>query len=180
MIGERGEYVDINGDGQLTMRDGWCNYTDANGNGRYDTWELGEPFLDLNNNGYWDPPNNEWDDWTEQVGAAVPGEPYLDRNGNGQFDEFSMFQYRGFSRWATWHKRTTDVVMIKGDLTSQVNDENLVKTGLEFQWIKMDMNEIQYPEYLYDGIPDNMPWPEHGVFRTFYSRTPMTTSPSLI
>ena len=171
-----GEYDDINGDGQYTMRDGWCNYIDANNNGKYDVWELGEPFIDLNGNGYWDPPNGIWDDWSDMPNARVQGEPYLDRNGNGKWDEFSAFQYRGFDRWAVWHKRTTNIFMVKGDLTSQVNKNNLIKTGVEFQWVKMEMNEIQYPEYKYDGVPDGMPWPEHGVFRSFYTRTPSTFS----
>ena len=159
-----GEYTDINGDGQLTVRDGICNYYDANGNGKYDAGELGEPFLDLNHNGYYDSPNYIHDDW----------ETYLDRNGNGKFDDYSGFQYRGFDRWAVWHKRSVDIALAKGDLTSQVDKHNLVKTGLEFQWVRINMNEIQYPEYLYDGVPDDMPWSEHGIFRSFYTRTPKT------
>ncbi|RKZ34562.1 hypothetical protein DRQ33_01890 [bacterium] len=159
-----GEYIDINGDGQLTYRDGQCNYYDANGNGDYDVGELGEPFLDLNGNGYYDGPNYIHEEY----------EPYMDRNGNGKFDDYSSFQYRGFDQWAVWHKRTVDIALAKGDLTSQINKNNLVKTGLEFQWIRMDMNEIQYPEYIYDGVPDNMPWSEHGIFRSFYTRTPKT------
>ncbi len=161
-----GEYRDLNGDGQLTFRDGVCNYIDANGNGRYDVGELGEPFLDLNGNGYYDPPDYQHEDW----------EPYIDRNGNGKYDQPSGFQYRGFDRWAVWHKRTVDMALVKGDLTSQVDKHNLVKTGIQYQWIRINMNEIQYPEYYYDGVPDNGPWPEHGIFRSFYTRTPQTFS----
>lgn len=175
-IAQWGEYVDINGDGQLTLRDGICNFIDANGNGEYDVGEFGEPFLDLNGNGKYDGPNGVLDEWepSEYPNALLPGEPYIDRNGNGKFDDFSLFQYRGFDRWAVWHKRTSDVVMLKGDITSQVDDHNMVKSGIEFQWMRLNMNEIQYPEYAYDGEPDNMPWPEHGVFRSFYTRTPKT------
>jgi len=172
-----GEYVDINKDGLFTQRDRWCNYIDANGNGQYDVGELGEPFLDLNGNGKYDPPNGKWDEWDpkEYPNAKFPGEPYLDRNGNGKYDPFSGFQYRGFDRWAVWHKRTASIFLLKGDLTSQVDRHNQIKTGIEFQRIKIGMNEIQYPENKYDGIPDTThPWPDHGVFRSFYERTPMT------
>jgi len=176
-ISQPGEYIDINMDGVLTFRDGWCNYVDANGNGKYDVGEYGEPFLDLNGNGYWDPPNFVCDDWTDKEefpSAVYPGELYIDRNGNRKYDSYSGFQYRGFSQWAVWHKRKSEVFMIKGDVTSQMDRNNQFKSGLEIQLMKIDMNEIQYPEAYYDGIPDNMPWSNHGVFRFFYTRSPMS------
>ncbi len=159
-----GEYEDLNGDGQYTPRDGYCNYYDENGNGRYDVSEYGEPFLDLNGNGKYDGPNYLRDDW----------EPYIDRNGNTNYDEYSGFQYRGYDRYAVWHERTVDMILVKGDYSNQLDKNNLVKTGIEYQWIRMNMNEIQYPEAKYNGIYDGMPYSDNGIFRSFYTRTPMT------
>jgi len=163
-VADWGEYIDINGDGQFSIRDLWCNYFDLNGSGTYDEGDLGEPFLDINGNGVYDGPDYVRQDY----------EPYIDRNGNGQHDDYSGFNYRGFDRFAVWHERSVDIALAKGDLTCQIDKNNLVKTGLEFQWIRMDMQEIQYPEYQYDGVPDDMPYPDHGIFRSFYTRTPMT------
>jgi outer membrane receptor protein involved in Fe transport len=62
--------------------------------------------------------------------------------------------------------------MLKGDLTSQVNKNNQIKTGFEFQYINMDMKMIQYAEAYYDGTSDGQSWSDHGVFRSFYERSP--------
>ncbi|RKZ31261.1 hypothetical protein DRQ36_02670 [bacterium] len=157
-----GEYVDVNHDGTFTYRNDYCDFIDANGNGIYDVGEEGEAFIDLNGNGKYDGPDGKRQSW----------EPYIDVNGNGQWDDTDQFLDRGYDRWAVWHKRRSNVLMAKADLTSQVDKNNQVKTGVEFQYINMDMREIQYPEFKYDGEPDGYEYPEHGVFRSFYERTP--------
>ncbi len=157
-----GEFVDVNRDGIYTYRNNICDFIDANGNGVYDVGEEGEPFLDLNGNGKYDPPNFERDEW----------EPYIDLNGNGKWDNTDLFLDRGYNRWAVWHRRETNILLAKADITSQVDDNNQVKTGLEFQYINMNMQEIQYPEFKYDREPDGGPYQEHGIFRSFYERSP--------
>ncbi|MFP4459352.1 MAG: TonB-dependent receptor domain-containing protein [Candidatus Zixiibacteriota bacterium] len=163
-----GEYRDINKDGMYTTRDKaysgykFPEFTDLNGNGRYDVGEPGEPFLDMNGNGYWDPPNFIRDDY----------EPYIDLNGNEQWDGPDGFMDRGMQRWAVWNKRKSTTWVTKADLTSQVNRNNQVKTGLQFELINIEKNQIQYPEGYYDGDPDGGPWPERGVFRSFFERSP--------
>ncbi len=162
------EYIDVNLDGQYTTRDkayygyNYPEFNDLNGNGRYDVGEPGEPFYDMNGNGYWDPPNGLQDEW----------EPYVDINDNGQWDGIDGFNDRGYDRYAVWSDRETEIWMLKGDLTSQVNQENQIKTGFEAQFVRIEMNQIQYPEAYYDGTPDGMNWPSHGVFRSFYERSP--------
>ncbi len=157
-----GEYRDINGDGTFTVRNSICDFIDANGNGVYDLGEEGEAFLDLNGNGRWDGENYIRDDY----------EPYIDLNGNGKWDDTDGFLDRGFNRYAYWHRRETNVIMAKADLTSQVDNSNQIKTGLEFQYINMNMSEIQYPEFKYDREPDGQLYELHGVFRSFYERSP--------
>ncbi len=157
-----GEYRDINSDGTYTYRNARCDFIDANGNGKYDSFEEGDAFLDLNGNGIFDGPNGKCDDW----------EPYIDVNGNGKWDNVDLFLERGFEKYAAWHRRETNLLMAKADITSQVDDNNQVKTGLEFQYINMQMNQIQYPEFKYDREPDGELYPEHGVFRSFYERSP--------
>jgi len=157
-----GEFVDVNNDGVFSVRNDWCDFIDANGNGKYDVGEEGESFLDVNGNGYYDGPNYKQDS----------NEPYIDLNGNGKWDDTDLFLDRGYDRYAVWHRRETNNYLVKADITSQVDDNNQIKTGLEFQNINMQMNEIQYPEFKYDREPDGGPYPEHGIFRSFYERTP--------
>ncbi|MCK5834017.1 TonB-dependent receptor [bacterium] len=157
-----GEYTDVNSDGTYTTRNGICDFIDANGNGEYDINEEGEPFIDLNGNGIYDPDNYIRDDW----------EPYIDVNGNGKWDDTDGFLDRGFDRYAHWHRRETNVIMGKADITSQVDDNNQMKSGLEFQFINMNMSEIQYPEFKYDREYDGQLYEKHGIFRSFYERSP--------
>ena len=43
-----------------------------------------------------------------------------------------------------WHfSRSTDAVVLKADLTSQVNRENLIKAGAEFKWNKLFLHEFE-------------------------------------
>ncbi|MBN2544024.1 TonB-dependent receptor [bacterium] len=171
------DYIDLDHDDYFDYPNLYCDYLDVNGNGEYDyidmngngEWdkgidqmEPGEPFLDLNDNGTYDWPNGIRDDW----------EPFIDNNGNGKHDEIDGFLDRGYDRWAHWQDRNSNTWFVKGDIASQINDNNYVKSGFEFQWIKMNMGMIQYPEFRYDGVPDNQLWQDHGIFRSFYTRTP--------
>ncbi|MBN1755293.1 TonB-dependent receptor [bacterium] len=157
------DYLDLNGNGIY-------DYIDVNGNGEWDPgvdyMEPGEPFLDLNDNGIYDGPNGIRDEW----------EPFVDSNRNGQHDETDGFVDRGYDRWAHWQNRSSNTWFVKGDIASQVNENNYFKTGFEFRWVQMDMQMIQYPEFRYDGVPDNNDYPEHGIFRSFYERTPKNLS----
>jgi len=157
-----GEFDDRNHNGVMDMRNGVCDYFDINGNGRYDVGEPGEQFTDANGNGYYDFPDGKYEPW----------ESYFDINHNMKWDDADSFLDRGCDQWAVWQYRSVNLWQARWDLTSQVNNNNLIKTGIEFKWNKLTMKEIQYPEYHYDQPPDGHEYPEHGIFRFFYDRTP--------
>jgi len=161
-IPDWGEFIDVDNNGTFTYRNGICDFIDETGDGIYYTWEHGEAFLDLAGNGRYNPPNGIRDPW----------EPYIDINRNGKHDGQDLFLDRGFNRYAVWHRRESQVLMAKADLTSQIDRNNQMKTGVEFQYINMKMNEIQYPEFKYDREPDGQLYEQHGVFRSFYERSP--------
>jgi outer membrane receptor protein involved in Fe transport len=139
---------------------------DLNNNGQHDspdtTWSPGIPYRDLNNNGRYDAPNGLYD----------YGEPYVDQNGNGVWDNKDGFWDYGYDRWALYHKTRSETNTFSLNLTSQVAKQHEIKSGLEFKDLTLKMNEIQYPDQTYDGDPDGGPWPDRGIFRDFFIRTP--------
>jgi outer membrane receptor protein involved in Fe transport len=138
-------------------------YRDLNKNGVYDPGEPHVPFIDYNKNGIYDPPNNMWD----------PGEPYTDLNGNGRYDGIDGFYDRGYERRCYYQNRKSTLWTMKFDYTNQFNKEHQLKTGLHLEYNHLYMADVRYPYYVYDGIPDGAPWPDHGIFRDFYDREPI-------
>lgn len=187
-------YLDRNGNGVYDPPNGVWNiaeaYVDANGNGR---WDFGEDFTDLNENEICDPEQEEFidlngngvrdleDDFWD---PAQHAEPYKDLNGNGQFDEGEPYYDRNnnnkwdtefpgaFDRWAFWQDRKSVTWTFKGDMTSQVTNQQQIKSGFEYKYYEQSMQEIQYPDNLYTGVPDGGPYPDRGVFRDNYVRYP--------
>jgi len=157
-IGER--FRDYNGDGIWT---GFEPFGDYGVDGVDSTGDFGEW------DGIYQPPG-------VYLGETWPGEPWTDYNGNGVRDDPSGDQFwdYGFDRWAVWHKRTSNVLSFKGDITSQLTKVHLLKTGLEYKRYEMDHQEIQYPWFAEPGRdpPPPGPWPDRGYFRDFYNRTP--------
>jgi len=178
-------------------------YIDQNGNNQYD---LGEPFVDkATPNGYYDPGetfrdyngNGTWDgtepyfdygldgiDGTDDEGEGNSlydlGEPYIDANRNGRYDQLiedGFFDW-GYDRWMVWRDYRTVTYTFKGDITSQVNKANLLKTGVEVNYYDVRKGELQYPWIPYDGPTDIVSWapengwPSRGAFRDFYIRKP--------
>ncbi len=139
---------------------------DLSGNGRHDgpddTWAPGIPFRDLNNNGRYDAPNNQYD----------YGEPFVDNNGNGVWDNRDGFWDYGYDQWALYDKTRSVTNTFALNLTSQVAKQHEIKSGIEFKDLTMEMNDLQYPDQTYDGQSDGGAWPDRGVFRDFYTRTP--------
>ncbi len=171
ILGEPYIDVDFNGEfnGPPNDPDGpdvFIGAWDLNNNGRHDgpndPWSEGVPYRDLNNNGRYDARNNIYD----------YGEPYVDLNGNGRWDGADNFWDHGFDQWALYHKTVQTITTLSFDLTSQVAKQHEIKSGIKFSDLKLEMNEIQYPHLPYDGLPDDGPWPDRGVFRDFYNRTP--------
>ncbi len=146
---------------------------DLNHDGRYngpnEEFPANMPFIegvtvrDLNKNGKFDKKNGFWD----------PGEPYADVNGNGQYDLRDGFYDRGYERRTYYQDRRSELWTLKGSFTSQVRREHEIKTGLELTYNRLQMADIRYPYIPYDGIPDGGPWPDHGVFRDFFTREPL-------
>jgi len=143
-------------------------FVDMSENSRYDgpddPWLLGIPYQDLNGNGVYDRPNFVYD----------TGEPFTDFNGNGKWDPADGFWDFGYNQWALWHERDVTISTFNFDITSQLAKEHEIKTGLKITGNKLEMGELQYPYYPYDGIPDGGPWPDIGTFRDFYTREPTT------
>jgi len=165
IIGE--PYVDVDFNGEYnTPPDIFIGAWDLNHNGQHDgpndDWSEGVPYTDLNNNGRFDAPNGIYD----------YGEPYVDSNGNGRQDGADSFWDYGFDQWALWHKTRQTTTTFSFDLTSQVAKQHEIKSGIKFSNHVLKMNEIQYPHLPYDGSADGGPWPDRGVFRDFYTRTP--------
>ena len=158
-------------------------FTDMhNFNGHYD---IGEVFRDYNGDGLWtgkEPfddygidgiPGNK--DFGEGDLVYELGEPFQDYNGNGVRDcpVGDQFYDYGFDQWAQWHKRYTNCISFKGDITSQITKAHLLKSGIEYKKYEMDHKEIQYPWYTEerDPLPPG-PWPDRGIFRDCYQRHP--------
>ena len=134
-------------------------FVDLNGNGLYDT---GEPFVDLARfNGDYDS-DEEFNDFT----------------GNGAWDDTrdeDGFYDTGFDQWAVWQDRVTEIWTGIAQVTSQVTREHLIVGGGEIRYYDVEMQELQYPYEHFDRSidPDTGPWPDRGVFRDFYVRTPI-------
>ncbi len=165
VLGEPFIDVDFNGE-YNSPPDIFIGAWDLNNNGQHDgpndEWSNGVPYRDLNNNGRYDAPNGIYD----------YGEPYVDQNSNGRYDGTDNFWDHGFNRWALWHKTQQTTTTFSFDLTSQVNKQHEIKSGIKFSNHVLEMNEIQYPHLPYDGSADGGMWPDRGVFRDFYTRTP--------
>lgn len=188
-----GEYFeDVNGNGIYDAGiDYWSPIYDLDHNGRYtgpfDEWSEGIPYIDANNNGRYDAPNNRYD----------YGEYFVDENGNGRYDYSDMFLDFGYDRWTQYHYSYSRTSSIKLDLTSQLSRHHDIKSGFEFKFHKIKMEDLQYPYLRYDGPDDGGAWSNiervvevrdttgngiadevitetysKGVFRDFYVRTP--------
>ena len=171
IIGEPYIDVDFNGvfNGHPNDPDGpdvFIGAWDLNSNGRHDgpddPWSDGIPYRDLNNNGRYDAPDGNYD----------YGEPYVDLNDNGVYDLADGFNDHGFLQWAVYQKTRTEINTFSMNLTSQVAKEHEIKSGIEFKDMHLEMGDLRYPNRTYDGLPDGGPWPDRGIFRDFYTRTP--------
>jgi len=139
---------------------------DLNHNSQYDgptaTWSPGIPYEDRNGNGIYDAPNGVYDF----------GEPFLDLNGNGKWDARDGFYDSGHEQWAFYQKRSASRYTGDFKITKQFSKIHEVKSGVSVDFHTTEMNDLRYPNYPYDGIPDGGPWPDRGVFRDFYKRKP--------
>lgn len=166
-------YIDVNLDGQFegppndpNGPDIFLGAWDMNHNGRHDSptdpWSTGIPFRDLNNNGRYDAPDGRYN----------YGEPFVDLNGDGIYNTRDGFWDYGNDQWALWQATHTVTNTFSLNLTSQVSKQHEIKSGIEYKDMNLDMQEIQYPDQTYDGTPDGGLWPDRGIFRDFYTRTP--------
>ncbi len=141
---------------------------DLNRNSKYDgpkdAWLPGTPFRDLNGNGIYDPKNSAYD----------AGEPFIDLNKNGQYDRRDGFYDYGSDQWSLYHDRSAVRYTADFKINKAFSKEHEVKTGLNLDIHEMDYAELQYPDFPYDGTPDGGRWPDRGVFRDFYQRSPIT------
>jgi len=108
-----------------------------------------------------------WDSLLPPLGDGR-GADYQDYDRDGFYDA-------GFPSRGTYHHRRSDRWTAKLDLTSQLHFNHQVKTGLELNHYKMQLQEIKYTANYHPGeILDHGLWPEYGIFRDFYSRYPTT------
>jgi outer membrane receptor protein involved in Fe transport len=175
-------FVDLNSTGFWEFGEPFTDLAAKNGH-----YDLGEPFRDWNGNGQWDGDEPFYDygadgikgtnDPTEGDGFYQLGEPWLDYNKNGVRDEKTAdgFVDWGFDQWAQWHKRRSDIYTLKTDVTSQRGEHHQLKAGFEVGYNEISHQEIQYPWWQdVERGPVPGPWPNLGIFRDFYFRTPMT------
>jgi outer membrane receptor protein involved in Fe transport len=143
---------------------------DLNYNSSYDgpsgNWSPGTPFEDLNGNGLFDRANGQYD----------YGEPFIDQNGNGKWDDQDGFLDRGYDRWCHYNEKSYAIWTADFKLTKQFSKEHEVKLGLATNFDNLNYADLQYPYYPYDGVPDGGPYGDIGVFRDFYSRSPIRGS----
>lgn len=141
---------------------------DLNRNSKYDgpgdPWLPGTPFRDLNGNGIYDGKNSVYD----------AGEPFIDLNKNGQYDRRDGFYDYGSDQWSLYHDRSAVRYTADFKVNKQFSREHEVKTGMNVDIHQMDYAELQYPDFPYDGVNDGGGWPDRGVFRDFYHRSPIT------
>jgi hypothetical protein len=145
-------------------------FRDWNGDGE---WTGTEPFSDWGRDGN---PNIPDPDSTQGNGNYEFGEPFVDYNGNGVRDAVvgDQFYDYGYDQWSQYHKRYTNTLTIKGDITTQLTKVHMLKTGFEFKRYRMKQEEIQYPWYI-DEARDPLPpgdWPLRGIFRDYFTRHP--------
>jgi outer membrane receptor protein involved in Fe transport len=143
---------------------------DLNYNSRYDgpgsEWSPGLPFEDLNGNGVYDAPNGIYD----------YGEPYLDLNQNGKWDPQDGFLDKGYDQWTHYNDRKIVTWSASFKINKQFSKEHEVKSGINLDLYDLNMGDLQYAYYPYDGTSDGGPWPNIGVFRDFYTRKPILGS----
>jgi outer membrane receptor protein involved in Fe transport len=144
---------------------------DLNHNSKYDgpsdSWSPGLPFRDLNGNGLYDLPNGRYDF----------GEPFYDLNGNGKWDAKDGFYDRGHQQWAFFQDRSASRTTLDFKINRMFGrNAHDVKSGMALDFHRLNMADLRYPNYTYDGIPDGGAWPDRGIFRDFYSRRPVSGS----
>lgn len=159
-LGGRGEpFVDLSGDGKYQGPD--------------NTWVPGVPYEDLNGNGVFDQgataPSGGWSTIDNDYDV---GEPFNDRNGNGIRDPGDGFYDRGWDETALWHRRDVTTTSLDIDFTSQLRREHEVKTGFKYSAHDLSLGELQKPYIVYQGAPDDGPFPGRGDLRDFYTQTP--------
>ncbi len=157
-------FTDLNKNGQW---DSGEPFDDLSANGKYDgpndPWTYGVPYDDRNNNGTFDLANGTWD----------PGEDYVDMNQNGKWDGVDGFLDWGNERRCYYHNRTSTMLTLKFDFTSQVSKEHQMRTGIMVERMKLSYGDIRYPYYAYEGYEVAVgPWPERGTYRDFYTMRP--------
>lgn len=100
------------------------------------------------------------------------------------YDELTGFYAEdGYS--AIWRDDETHTLTFKGDFTSQIHEEHLVKAGVEVKWNDLQYIDIQdggvklsnYGEYLYHGASESPrppgPYPQFGQNRWVFDVKPL-------
>ena len=140
---------------------------DLNRNSQYDgpsdTWTPGVPYQDLNGNGLYDAPNGRYD----------YGEPFTDINHNNKWDAADDYFDYGYNQWAFYQDRKAIINTLDFKIVKQLITELENKTGFQVRYNEMHMADLRYPNYAYDGVVDNGPYPDRGIFRDFYSQYPL-------
>jgi len=155
------------------------NPNGTEGNGRYDAPEWRSQYDDWNASGEPDgsgdpnDPESEWVDYNGNGVVDLYGEPFEDANWNGLYNEGRVGTY---DVWSQWHERTEDIYTLKFDLTSQIGKHHQGKAGFQISSNNFEHKEIQYPHREYpfeDEEADSSDYPDRGVFRDFYGRSPI-------
>ncbi len=175
-------FTDVNGDGVYEQGEPFIDTPLPNGH-----YDVGEPFNDYNHNGIWDgkEPFKDYgldgipDTYDEGEGDGIyeVGEPFSDYNQNGVRDApvaDGHYDY-GYDQWAQWHKHQSRAITIKGDWTSQITKEHMLKAGIDLRLYHFDMAMIEYG-WWQDTTRDTASIPglykTRGIFRDWYTKDP--------
>jgi outer membrane receptor protein involved in Fe transport len=112
---------------------------------------------------YRTPANKTPDFFKDGAGIVFRGSQDLD--GDGFYD-------RGYDQWIQWRETNSTIWTGKLDMTSQIHPSHEGKAGFELKYNVNKKKEIQYAYFTYDGPPDEGEYPDQGIFRDFFTRTP--------
>jgi outer membrane receptor protein involved in Fe transport len=168
-------YLDLNGNGIYDPGEPF--FDEAVSNGHYD---VGEQFRDFNGDGIWsgNEPDSTYDSNSGEYSWWSAYDPNTDYNMNGVQDSLvhdGFYDY-GYDKWCLWHRSRQEQWTGKFDLTSQVTREHQLKTGVEMRLYEVRSGTIPYGYMANEEselVPEGEPYPERGILRDFWLRTPI-------
>lgn len=93
-----------------------------------------------------------------------------------QFRNIRFLQKGEYDQWVQWRRREVKRWTFMGDFSWQMNRENMIKIGGNFDYYKIQQSRISYPYNLYTGAIQPQEWEpyrDQGVFRNCFKASPI-------